>query len=230
MSSRKKMAAVSNYEAGARSMGHAAKPLKLGILVSGQGTNLQAIIDAIDAGELNAEIAMVICNHNGARAIERAKQASLPVEVYELKDYKSRLAKQQAIADRLVATDVDLVVCAGWDRVLKPEFIGRFAGRVMNVHPSLLPAFGGGLHAIEEAWRYGVKITGCTVHFVTEEVDAGPIISQAAVRVEQDDSVETLAERIHKEERRLLLEAIKLYSEGKLKVSGRKVERQTPKA
>jgi phosphoribosylglycinamide formyltransferase-1 len=111
--------------------------------------------------------------------------------------------------------------------VLKPEFISRFAGRVINVHPSLLPAFGGGLHAIDEAWQYGVKVTGCTVHFVTEEVDAGPIISQAAVQVERDDTIETLAEKIHAEEHRLLVEAIKLYSEGKLKIKGRKVERQT---
>ncbi len=203
-----------------------AKPLKLGILVSGRGTNLQAIIDAIDKGDLNVEIKLVGCNHEGAQAIERAERAGLNVEVYELRDYASRLAKQQAIADRLEAADVDLVVCAGWDRVLKPEFIGRFAGRVINVHPSLLPAFGGGLHAIEEAWRYRVKVTGCTVHFVTDEIDAGPIISQAAVEVEQDDSVETLAERIHIVEHRLLVEAISLYSEGRLKVNGRKVERK----
>jgi len=202
------------------------RPLKLGILVSGQGTNLQAIIDAIGKGELNAEIRLVVCNHEGAQAIERAERAGIPVAVYERKDYASRLAKQRAIADRLEAAGVDLVVCAGWDRVLKPEFIGRFAGRVINIHPSLLPAFGGGLHAIEDAWRYGVKVTGCTVHFVTDEVDAGPVISQAAVQVEQGDTVETLAEKIHAEEHYLLVEAIKLYSEGKLKVNGRKVERK----
>jgi len=207
-------------------MGQIAMPLKLGILVSGRGTNLQAIIDGISRGTLNAEIALVVCNHNGIQAIERAQQAGVPVEVYELTNYTSRLAKQMAIADKLEAAGVDLVVCAGWDRVLKPEFIGRFEGRVINVHPSLLPAFGGGLHAIEEAWRYGVKITGCTVHFVTDEVDARPIISQAAVEVEQEDSVDTLGEKIHKEEHRLLVEAIKLYSEGRLKVRGRKVERQ----
>lgn len=202
------------------------RPLKLGVLVSGRGTNLQAIIEAIAKGNLKAEIRLVVCNYGNAQAIERAERAGIPLEVYELKDYATRLAKQRAIADRLEAASVDLVVCAGWDRVLKPEFIGRFAGRVINVHPSLLPAFGGGLHAIEEAWRYGVKVTGCTVHFVTDEVDAGPIISQAAVEVEQNDTAETLAERIHIEEHRLLVEAINLYSEGRLKVNGRKVERQ----
>src|SRR5687767_1665852 len=206
-------------------MGQIAMPLKLGILVSGRGTNLQAIIDGISRGTLNAEIALVVCNHNGIQAIERAQQAGVPVEVYELTNYTSRLAKQMAIADKLEAAGVDLVVCAGWDRVLKPEFIGRFSGRVINVHPSLLPAFGGGLHAIEDAWRYGVKVTGCTVHFVTDQVDAGPIISQAAVEVEQEDTIESLAERIHEEEHRLLVEAVKLYSEGKLRVRGRKVER-----
>jgi phosphoribosylglycinamide formyltransferase 1 len=203
-----------------------AKPLKLGILVSGRGTNLQAIIDAIHKGELDAQIKLVVCNHAGVQAIDRATAAGIPVEVHELKDYASRIAKQRAIADRLEAADVDLVVCAGWDRVLKPEFVSRFAGRVMNVHPSLLPAFGGGLHAIEEAWRYGVKVTGCTVHFVTEEVDSGPVISQAAVDVEQNDTIETLAEKIHTQEHRLMVEAIRLYSEGKIRINGRKVERE----
>ena len=203
-----------------------AKPLKLGILVSGRGTNLQAIIDAIHKGELDAQVKLVVCNHAGVQAVDRATAAGIPVEVHELKDYASRVAKQRAIADRLEAADVDLVVCAGWDRVLNPGFVSRFAGRVMNVHPSLLPAFGGGLHAIEEAWRYGVKVTGCTVHFVTEEVDSGPVISQAAVDVEQNDTIETLAEKIHTQEHRLLVEAIRLYSEGKIRINGRKVERE----
>ncbi|HUP26877.1 MAG TPA: phosphoribosylglycinamide formyltransferase [Chloroflexia bacterium] len=202
------------------------KPLKLGVLVSGRGTNLQAIIDAIRGGELDATVELVVCNHAGAQAISRARTAGLPVEVHELGDYPSRLAKQRAIASSLERTGVDLVVCAGWDRVLKPEFIRRFAGRIINVHPSLLPAFGGGLHAIEEAWNYGVKLTGCTVHFVTEEVDSGPIISQAAVHILEDDTLDTLTERIHKEEHSLLVEAIALYGRDALRVLGRKVERK----
>ncbi len=195
--------------------------LKLGVLVSGRGTNLQAILNAISSGELDAEVTLVICNHSGAQAIERAKAAGVPAEVYELRDYPSRLAKQRAIASRFEETGVDLVVCAGWDRVLKAEVVRRFAGRVINIHPSLLPAFGGGLHAISDALKYGVKVTGCTVHFVTEEVDEGPIISQAAVPVLSSDTEETLAERIHSEEHRLLIEAIKLYSEGRLQLVGR---------
>ncbi len=198
--------------------------LRLGVLASGRGTNLQAILDAIAAERLDAEIALVICNHSDAGATQRAKATGVPVEVYELKDFPSRLAKQMAIASRLADAGVGLVVCAGWDRIFRPEFVERFAGRMINVHPSLLPAFGGGLHAVEAALRYGVKITGCTVHFVTNEVDSGPIISQAAVSVMPDDNAETLAERIHKEEHRLLVEAIRLISEGRLEVVGRTVK------
>jgi phosphoribosylglycinamide formyltransferase 1 len=198
--------------------------LRLGVLVSGRGTNLQAILDAIAREELNAEVAVVICNHSGVEALGRAHAAGVRAEVHELKDYPSRLDQQRAILDRLAEADVDLVVCAGWDRVLLAEIVGRLAGRIINVHPSLLPAFGGGLHAIEEALSYGVKVTGCTVHFVTAEVDAGPIISQAAVSVVPGDDARTLADRIHNEEHRLLVEAVRLYGEGRLRVSGRSVE------
>ena len=197
--------------------------IRLGVLASGRGTNLQAILDAIANGQLEAEVALVVCNRPGAEAIRRAQRAGVPVEVYELGDYPSRLAKQRAFAARLAAKNVDLVVCAGWDRILEDEIVERFAGRMINVHPSLLPAFGGGLHAIEDAIGYGVKVTGCTVHFVTTELDSGPIISQAAVPVMQDDDVETLAARIRKEEHRLLVEAIRLYGEGRLRVTGRTV-------
>ena len=198
-----------------------AGPLKLGVLVSGRGTNLQAILDAIVSGELDAEVKLVICNHLGVQAIERAEKAGVPVEVYERENFPSRLAKQKVIATRMAEAGVDLVVCAGWDRVLKAEVVRHFAGHIINIHPSLLPAFGGGLHAIRDALDYGVKITGCTVHFVTEVVDEGPIISQVAVPVHAGDTEESLAERIHKEEHRLLVEAIKLYSQGRLQVTGR---------
>jgi len=157
------------------------------------------------------------------QAIERAEKAGVPVEVYERDSFPSRLAKQKVIATRMAEAGVDLVVCAGWDRVLKAEVVRQFAGHIINVHPSLLPAFGGGLHAIKDALDYGVKITGCTVHFVTEDVDEGPIISQVAVPVLPGDTEGSLAERIHKEEHRLLVEAIKLYSQGRLQVTGRTV-------
>jgi phosphoribosylglycinamide formyltransferase-1 len=198
-------------------------PLRLGVLVSGSGTNLQAILDATAGGELSARIAIVVCNHSNAKSIERAQKAGVPVELYRMADYPSRTATQQAIAGRLEEEGVDLVVCAGWDRVLVPEFIQRFRGRIINVHPSLLPAFAGGLHAIRDALQYGVKVTGCTVHFVDEAVDAGPIILQAPVPVKDDDTEETLAERIHTEEHRLLVHALQLYSAGRLRIEGRKV-------
>jgi phosphoribosylglycinamide formyltransferase-1 len=201
---------------------------RLGILVSGRGTNLQAILDATQSGQLEAEVALVVCNRPGVEAIGRAQRAEVPVEVFERSHYPSRRVEQQAMAARLAEKKVDLVVCAGWDRVLEDEFVEQFAGRMINIHPSLLPAFGGGMRAIEEALKYGVKVTGCTVHFVTTEVDSGPIISQAAVPVLQDDTIETLAERIHEEEHRLLVEAIRLYSEGRLRIAGRTVSVGSP--
>lgn len=198
--------------------------LRLGVLVSGRGTNLQAILDAVASGVLEARVAHVACNHAGAQAIERAERAGVPVKLYEQKGYGTRQAQQLAIAKGLQEAGVDLVVCAGWDRIFIKEFEAAFKGRIINVHPSLLPAFGGGLHAVRDALDYGVKITGCTVHFVTDELDAGPIISQAAVEILPGDDEATLAERIHKEEHRLLVEAIRLYGQGKLRIEGRTVK------
>jgi phosphoribosylglycinamide formyltransferase-1 len=200
------------------------RPLRLGVLVSGRGTNLQAILDAIGSGRLDAQVSLVICNHWGAQALERARNAGVPVEIYVMNDYSSRLDWQRAITARLIEEKVDLVVCAGWDKIFAPEFFDTFGGRVINVHPSLLPAFAGGLQAVEDALEYGVKVTGCTVHFVNDDLDAGPIILQAAVPVLTGDTAETLAERIHKEEHRLLVEAINLFKAGRLRVAGRKVE------
>lgn len=199
------------------------RALRLGVLVSGRGTNLQAILDAIASGDLNAEVVLVACNRPGAGAIARAERAGVPVELFAQQEYGTREAQQRAIGVRLEAVGVDLVVCAGWDRIFTTEFVRRFPGRVINVHPSLLPAFGGGLHAVRDALQYGVKVSGCTVHFVTDELDGGPVISQAAVAVLPDDTEETLGERIHVEEHRLLVEAIRLYAQGRLDIAGRTV-------
>ncbi len=199
-------------------------PMRLGVLVSGRGTNLQAILDAVAAGELRAEVALVVCNHADAEAIARAEAGGVPVELHTAAAYPSRRAQQEAIAGRLAEEGVELVVCAGWDRVLTGQFVERFGGRIINIHPSLLPAFAGSLHAIEEALKYGVKITGCTVHFVTEKVDTGPILLQAAVPVLEGDTADALAERIHKQEHRILLEAIRLIGDGKVEVQGRTVK------
>ena len=199
------------------------RALRLGVLVSGRGTNLQAILDAIAGGVLQAQVVLVACNRPGAGAIARAERAGVPVELFAQREYGTREAQQRAIGDRLEAVGVDLVVCAGWDRIFSAEFVRRFPGRIINVHPSLLPAFGGGLHAVRDALEYGVKVSGCTVHFVTDELDAGPVISQAAVAVVPGDTEETLAERIHVEEHRLLVEAVRLYAGGRLEIAGRTV-------
>jgi phosphoribosylglycinamide formyltransferase-1 len=169
-----------------------------------------------------AEIAIVISNHADARAVERARQRGLPVTVIERAAYPSRTAQHTAIAEALRAAGVDLVVAAGFDRILEPVVVEAFADRIINIHPSLLPAFPG-LHAQAQALEYGVKIAGCTVHFVTQELDAGPIILQAAVPVHEDDTVETLAARILAEEHRILPQAIQLFAEGRLQREGRRV-------
>ena len=199
------------------------RALRLGVLVSGRGTNLQAILDAIAGGVLQAQVVLVACNRPDAGAIARAERAGVPVELFAQREYGTREAQQRAIGDRLEAVGVDLVVCAGWDRIFSAEFVRRFPGRIINVHPSLLPAFGGGLHAVRDALEYGVKVSGCTVHFVTDELDAGPVISQAAVAVVPGDTEETLAERIHVEEHRLLVEAVRLFAGGRLEIAGRTV-------
>jgi phosphoribosylglycinamide formyltransferase-1 len=197
----------------------------LGILVSGRGSNLQAVIDAIARGELPAQIVLVVSNHSGVLAIGRAEENGIPVAVIERQQYPSRQSHHSAIAQALRAASVELVVLAGFDRVLEKGLISQFSGRIINVHPSLLPAFGGGLHAQAEAIAHGVKVSGCTVHFVTDDVDAGPIIVQSAVPVRDDDTAETLSARILVQEHLALPEAIKLIAEGRLSTDGRRVRR-----
>jgi phosphoribosylglycinamide formyltransferase-1 len=197
--------------------------LRLGVLVSGRGTNLQALLDAQARDELGGEVVVVVSNVPGVAALERAALARVPARVLPRSAFPTRQAQHSAIADCLASFDVDLVVLAGFNRILDPLVIERFAGRIINVHPSLLPAFAGTLHAQAEALAYGVKVSGCTVHFVTNEVDGGPIILQAAVPVLEDDTVETLAARILREEHRLLPEAVRLFAARRLRVEGRRV-------
>jgi phosphoribosylglycinamide formyltransferase 1 len=197
--------------------------LRLGVLVSGRGSNLQAIIDAIERGDLAAEIAVVISNRPEAVALDRAKQHGVPGLVFKRRDYPSRAEQNQAMAEALDASGVELVVMAGYDQIVSSDFLEHFAGRIINIHPSLLPAFGGGLHAQADALNYGAKVSGCTVHFVAGEIDGGPIILQAAVPVLEDDTVESLAARILEQEHRILPEAIRLFDEGRLEIQGRRV-------
>ncbi|MCY3625179.1 MAG: phosphoribosylglycinamide formyltransferase [Candidatus Dadabacteria bacterium] len=189
------------------------------VFVSGSGTNLQAVIDS---GIESANIAVVVCDTPGVMAIERARKHGIPVELVKGRDFESREEFERQIVAKIDRYDIGLVVLAGFMRILTPYFLGRFANRIINIHPSLLPSFPG-TNSVRQALDYGVKQTGCTVHFVREEVDAGPIILQAIVPVTEEDTEETLLEKVHAEEHRILPEAIRLFCEGKLTLSGRKV-------
>jgi phosphoribosylglycinamide formyltransferase 1 len=197
-------------------------PLVLGVLASGRGSNLQAIIDAIDAGGCPARVALVVSDRKDAPALERARRAGIRAVHLDPRPYPDRTAFDAAIADVLDADGVELVCLAGYMRVLSAEFVRRYRARILNVHPALLPAFRG-LDAQRQALQHGVKLAGATVHFVDEGVDTGPIVLQAAVPVLDDDTEATLAARILEEEHRLYPEAIRLYAEGRLEVSGRRV-------
>lgn len=194
----------------------------IGVLVSGSGSNLQSIIDKIEAGTLDAVIRVVVSNNAGAYALERARKHGIPSVVLDHRDYPDRQAFDEAMIAVLREHSVELVVMAGFMRVLTSSFLQAFSMRVMNIHPALVPSFQG-LHGQERAFRYGVKFTGCTVHFADEGVDSGPVIIQAVVPVFDDDTAEILAERILKEEHRIYPQAIQYYAEGNLEIAGRKV-------
>ncbi|HEX8035926.1 MAG TPA: phosphoribosylglycinamide formyltransferase, partial [Ktedonobacterales bacterium] len=178
----------------------------IGVLVAGRGSNLQAILDAIARGDLRARVGIVISSRANAPALEIAESHGVPTRVIAPRDYASRAEEGAAIIVALRSAGVSLVVLAGYNRIFDPSVVRAFPLRIVNIHPSLLPAFSGGMapRPQAEALAAGVKITGCTVHFVTEEVDAGPIIAQAAVPVLDDDTVESLSARILAEEHRLL--------------------------
>ena len=199
-----------------------ARLLPIGVLISGSGTNLQAIIDAIEAGKLDAKIAVVLSNKADAQGLARAQKHGSPTEILNHKNYSSREAYDEAVVNLLRGRGVELVVLAGFMRLLSPVFVKAYSNRIMNIHPALLPAFPG-LNVQQRAVEHGVRFSGCTVHFVNEECDEGPIIIQAVVPVFADDSGETLAARILDQEHRIYPRAIQLYAEGRLKVVGRKV-------
>ena len=200
------------------------KRLVLGILASGRGSNLQAIIDAIEEGELCAEIGVVLSNKKEAQALQRAQKYQIPAISINPKRHPSREAYDAAVCEALEAHHVDLVVLAGYMRLLTRQLLGPFEGKIINIHPSLLPAFPG-LNAQRQALAYGVKVSGCTVHFVDEEMDHGPIIAQSSVSVLEDDTESSLSERILVEEHRLLPEVIRRYEKGMLAVEGRIVHK-----
>ena len=198
------------------------EPFRIGSLTSGRGSNLQAIIDAIEAGELDCRLMVVISDRQDAQALERARKHGIEAVFLDPKGYRTREAFDQAVLSVLAEHQVELVCLAGYMRVLSPTFVRALPGQIMNIHPALLPAFPG-LHAQRQALRHGVKVSGATVHFVEEGVDTGPIICQAAVPVREDDTEETLSARILLQEHQLYPRAIRLYAEGRLSVVGRRV-------
>jgi phosphoribosylglycinamide formyltransferase-1 len=194
----------------------------IGVLVSGSGSNLQSIIDHIERGTLKAEIKIVVSNNPEAYALERCKKHRIPAAVIDHRLFGSREEFDLRMINILKTSDVELVVMAGYMRILSPEFFRAFPQKIMNIHPALLPAFPG-THVQQKALDYGVKFSGCTVHFADEGVDTGPIIIQAVVPVHEEDTADDLAARILKEEHRIYPQAIQYYAEGRIEIRGRKV-------
>ena len=195
---------------------------KLGVLCSGRGTDLQSIMDAINNGEVAADIAVVLTDKPDAFALERAASAGIKAVCVNRKQFDGRESFEQALVSELQAAGVTLVVLAGFMRILTPYFVRQYTGRIMNIHPALLPSFPGA-HAHQDVLAYGVKISGCTVHFVDEGTDSGPIILQAAVPVLDGDTEEALGARVLEQEHIIYPRAIQLYCEGKLEIHGRHV-------
>lgn len=195
----------------------------LGILISGRGTNLQAILDAVRDGKLRAKIGVVISNVASAAGLERAKKAGAPTAVIDHKAFAMREEFDTRVVGELQSYGVDLVCLAGFMRLLSPVLTRAFSGRILNIHPSLLPSFPG-LHGQRQALEYGVKVSGCTVHIVDEELDHGPILLQAAVPVKSGDTEESLSARILNEEHRIYPEAIGLLLDRRIEIEGRRAK------
>jgi phosphoribosylglycinamide formyltransferase-1 len=206
--------------------GRQLKPVRLGVLLSGRGSNLQAVIDAIEAGTLSARIAVVLSNKKDAAGLERARKHGLTDVFLDPKPFTGqpdgREAYDRAVLEVLQKHEVELVLLAGYMKIVTPVLVKAYEHRMMNIHPSLLPSFPG-LDVQKKAIDHGCKISGCTVHFVTEGVDEGPIIIQAAVPIHEADTPETLAARILEQEHRIYPCAVQLFAEGKLRVEGRRV-------
>jgi len=196
--------------------------INIGVLASGRGTNLQAIIEAIEEGKIAGEIKVVMSDNPDAYALKRAQQYHIDTRYVDFKEFKNREDYDKEIIKTLKEKKIELVVLAGYMRILSPYFIRTYQNKIINIHPALLPSFPG-LHAQKQAVEYGAKVSGCTVHFVDEGVDSGPIILQKAVEVSDDDTEESLAEKILKEEHQIYPRAIQLFSESRLMIKGRRV-------
>jgi phosphoribosylglycinamide formyltransferase 1 len=195
---------------------------RIGVLLSGRGSNFEALADSVAAGRIpNAELAIVISHREGAPGIERARERGIDARVIPSKGLEREAYDRQVVA-ALQEKKIDLVCLAGYMRLLSPYFVQAFRGRILNIHPSLLPAFPG-LESQRQALEHGAKFAGCTVHFVDETLDAGPIILQSAVPIRDDDTVESLSERILAEEHRIYSQAVRIVLEGRFRIEGRRV-------
>ena len=197
----------------------------IGVLASTRGTDLQAVIDEIESGKLDAEIACVISNKQDAYALERAREHKIEAIYIDQKN-KTREQFDEEVIKELERRNVELILLIGYMRYLSKPFIEKYRNRIMNIHPSLLPAFAGGMDKSvhETILEHGCKVTGCTLHFVDEGADTGPIIQQKAVEITEDDTVESLKEKVQKAEQEIILKSVRLFQEGRLKVEGRKVK------
>jgi phosphoribosylglycinamide formyltransferase-1 len=197
--------------------------MKFAVFASGNGSNLQAIIEAVKAGEIKAELALVFCDKRKAYALKRAKEAGIPTLCLLRKDYASPQSYERDIVIQLKEMDIDFIVLAGFMKIFTPFFIKQYPNQILNVHPSLLPSFKGA-RGIKDAFTYGAKVTGVTIHFADDKMDHGPIILQESFRISERETLETLEDRIHQVEHKVYPRAISLYVDGRLKVSGRKVK------
>jgi phosphoribosylglycinamide formyltransferase-1 len=197
--------------------------MNFAVFASGRGTNLQAIIRAVKKGKISASLALVVSDNKEAYALKRAKRAKIKTVVVEAKNFNSREGYDAELVKILEQENIDFIVLAGFMRIITSVLINKFRNKILNIHPALLPSFKG-THAIVDAFNYGVKFTGVTVHFVDEKMDHGPIILQGLVKIKEDETAETLEAQIHKIEHKIYPEAIGLFSEGKLKFEGRKVK------
>lgn len=196
--------------------------INLAVLVSGRGSNLQALLDAGKKKNFPAKVAVVISDNLQAYALERARKAKVPTAVFDRINFSDRKEMEIQIDQVLEKYNVKLICLAGFMRLLSADFVARYRGRIINIHPALLPAFPG-LHVQQKAVDHGVRFSGCTVHFVDEGTDTGPIILQAVVPVKQDDTGDTLAAKILEQEHKIYPEAVRLFAEGRLKIDGRRV-------
>lgn len=197
--------------------------MNIAVFASGRGTNFAAIIRGVKKGKIKSNLSLLVCDNPKAGALGRAKRAGIKVALVKREDFLSKRDFENKIIEHLQEQKIDLIVLAGFMRLLSLEFVQRYKNRILNIHPALLPSFKG-VHGIEDAFRYGVKVTGVTVHFVDEKMDHGPIVLQEAVKIKEDDTLESLEAKIHKIEHKIYPQAIKLFVEGKLRTEDRKIK------